>query len=363
MEEACGRCDLGYMKARDLDVNLFNKAYRFAEKTGVIPQNATDSEISALLEVVDDKSSVIRFVKLCKTSLLPPFYGYKILLSGGKMYLCTLLLTEDCKYTLDEYYPGCGRSDKALVTEIVPCFGTQKTDEVLSVFMGEPMLYKVGEYVVANYFNTDEVKNGIHFFPDKCHAFNFALQYRNHVVCKDMSPCAYEVSTDTNIKFDEMPGIIREIRGYSHSMWTLGEIYGVKHWDRVYRNGQRLLTPKVNPLVVGLFAYLHDSCRSGDGKDIEHGKRASIRIDNLRSSFLKDVSDEEIELLKEACSLHTTTHKTGHPTIDACFDADRLDLWRVGIFPDPQKMATEKGKEIALKEFQRKRNILHETII
>ena len=338
------------MKARDLDVQLFNKAYRFAEQTGVVPQNATDSEISALLEVVEDRAFVIHFIKLCKESLLPPFYGYKILLSSGELYLCTLLLTEDCKYTLDEYYPGCGRSDKALVTEIVPCFGIHKPDEVLSVFMGEPMLYKVGEYVVATDFSNDKEKCGIHFFPDKCHAFNFALQYRNHIVCKDMLPCAYNVSAyhaDTNIKYDEMPGIIREIRNYSHSMWTLGEIHGINHWDRVYQNGKRLLTPDVNPLVVALFAYLHDSCRVEDGKDIYHGKRASIRIDNLRNTFLKDVSDEELELLKEACSLHTTTHKTGHPTIDACFDADRLDLWRVGIFPAPQKMATEKGKEIA----------------
>lgn len=34
-------------------------------------------------------------------------------------------------------------------------------------------------------------------------------------------------------------------------------------------------------------------------------------------------------------------------TIDACFDADRLDLGRVGITPDPEKMATERGKELA----------------
>ena len=33
--------------------------------------------------------------------------------------------------------------------------------------------------------------------------------------------------------------------------------------------------------------------------------------------------------------------------IDACFDSDRLDLWRVGIIPDPDRLATEKGKEIA----------------
>ena len=31
----------------------------------------------------------------------------------------------------------------------------------------------------------------------------------------------------------------------------------------------------------------------------------------------------------------------------ACFDADRLDLGRVGITPDQEKMATEKGMEMA----------------
>jgi uncharacterized protein len=64
---------------------------------------------------------------------------------------------------------------------------------------------------------------------------------------------------------------------------------------------------------------------------------------------LKDVSDEEIELLKEACRLHSIKHKTGNPTIDACFDSDRLDLWRVGLIPDRYRLATEKGKEIASK--------------
>lgn len=29
------------------------------------------------------------------------------------------------------------------------------------------------------------------------------------------------------------------------------------------------------------------------------------------------------------------------------FDADRLDLWRVGIKPDPDQMATEIGADLA----------------
>ena len=140
---------------------------------------------------------------------------------------------------------------------------------------------------------------------------------------------------------------VEEIRRYVQAKWTLGALHGIRHWDRVYENGQKLLTPDTNPLVIGLFAYLHDSCRIDDGEDINHGQRAAVWIDTLRNTYLKDVSDEEIELLQEACRLHTTELKTGNPTIDACFDSDRLDLWRVGIIPDPTRLATEKGKEIA----------------
>ena len=141
--------------------------------------------------------------------------------------------------------------------------------------------------------------------------------------------------------------IVEDIRRYVHAQWTLGALHGIRHWDRVYENGQKLLTPDTNPLVIGLFAYLHDSCRIDDGEDLYHGKRAADWIETLRGTYLKDVSNEEIELLQEACRLHTTKLKTGNPTIDACFDSDRLDLWRVGIIPDPARLATEKGKEIA----------------
>ena len=141
--------------------------------------------------------------------------------------------------------------------------------------------------------------------------------------------------------------IVEDIRRYVHAQWTLGALHGIRHWDRVYENGQKLLSPDTNPLVIGLFAYLHDSCRIDDGEDLYHGKRAADWIETLRGTYLKDVSNEEIELLQEACRLHTTKLKTGNPTIDACFDSDRLDLWRVGVIPDPARLATEKGKEIA----------------
>ena len=149
------------------------------------------------------------------------------------------------------------------------------------------------------------------------------------------------------ISFLEGNTLFKTIREFAISKWKLGPVHGISHWDRVYRNGLLLLSYEVNPVVVGLFAYLHDSCRENDSIDIKHGPRAAEFIETVRNKYLADISDEEIELLKEACRLHTTTLKTGNPTIDACFDADRLDLWRVGIVPDPDRLATERGKAIA----------------
>jgi len=137
------------------------------------------------------------------------------------------------------------------------------------------------------------------------------------------------------------------------SRWTLGDIHGLPHWNRVALNGRRLLTDECNPLVVELFAYLHDSCRTSNGYDMEHGPRAAKWMETLRDNLLQGLTDEEFGLLQEAVRLHTVCHKTGNPTIDACFDADRLDLTRVGIVPNPNRMATAKGADMARKAIEK----------
>ena len=140
---------------------------------------------------------------------------------------------------------------------------------------------------------------------------------------------------------------INQVKQWAVNRWTLGKLHGVSHWERVERNGLLLATPECDITVIRLFAYLHDSCRENDGHDVLHGPRAAEMMVGLRQTLLKDLTDHQFELLQTACRLHTTTHRTGDPTIDACFDADRLDLGRVGITLDPSKMATEKGKELA----------------
>lgn len=140
---------------------------------------------------------------------------------------------------------------------------------------------------------------------------------------------------------------IEKVKQWAVSRWTLGDLHGVSHWERVDRNGQMLATPDCDLTVIRLFAYLHDSCRVDDSYDDQHGPRAAKMIVSLRKTLLKDLTDHQFELLQTACYLHTTAHSTGDPTIDVCFDADRLDLGRVGITPDPRKMATKRGKKVA----------------
>ena len=146
---------------------------------------------------------------------------------------------------------------------------------------------------------------------------------------------------------------INKVKQFSAKDWSLGVCHGLSHWERVERNGLLLATDEVNRTVVRLFAYLHDKWRVDNWEDIEHGKRAAENLPALRGTLLAWLTDEEFELLRKACELHTVCHRTGNPTIDACFDADRLDLMRVGIIPDPEKMATERGKFYAanMKQF------------
>jgi len=142
---------------------------------------------------------------------------------------------------------------------------------------------------------------------------------------------------------------IAEVREYAINGWKLDDTHGLPHWERVEHNGILLSTKdgrfrdNINIKVVRFFAYLHDKCRYDNGGDIGHGMRAADMLYSIRNTVLRNFTDEEFELLEKACRYHTIEHRTGNPTIDVCFDADRLDLGRVGIVPDSERMATEQG--------------------
>jgi uncharacterized protein len=123
-----------------------------------------------------------------------------------------------------------------------------------------------------------------------------------------------------------------------------GGDHGVAHWARVFENGLRLAEETgANVEVVRLFALLHDSRRVNEASDPDHGPRAADFARTLRGRLF-DLPDHEFHLLHRACAGHT--HEQTHPdvTVQTCWDADRLDLGRVGITPHPSQLCTEVAK-------------------
>lgn len=128
---------------------------------------------------------------------------------------------------------------------------------------------------------------------------------------------------------------------------NLKGIHGPSHWERVHENGIYLAEKTAaNKQVVQAFAFLHDCCRETDDLDPAHGRRAASFARSIRHAL--EMPDEAIELLLYACAHHTDGALTDHPTIGACWDADRLDLGRVGIKPRPQYLSTEESKKPAV---------------
>lgn len=120
--------------------------------------------------------------------------------------------------------------------------------------------------------------------------------------------------------------------------------HGIAHWARVLENGMRLASETGAKIeVVQLFAILHDSQRVNEFTDPDHGPRAAAYAQEVRG-LLFDLPDDEFRLLHRACAGHT--HERTHPdvTIQTCWDADRLDLGRVGITPHPSRLCTAVAK-------------------
>jgi len=121
--------------------------------------------------------------------------------------------------------------------------------------------------------------------------------------------------------------------------------HGPSHWMRVRRNGLTLspLTG-ANPRVVELFALFHDSCRHGESNDPDHGPRAGALARELFRRGQLLIDREELDLLVAACEGHTHRRTHGDPTIATCWDADRLDLPRVGIRVAPHRLCTSQAR-------------------
>jgi uncharacterized protein len=139
----------------------------------------------------------------------------------------------------------------------------------------------------------------------------------------------------------------KSIRRRATEEFILGpdSFHGPAHWRRVEVNGLWLSEQtRADTAVVRLFAALHDACRWDEGTDPEHGRRSAVFARRLWNEVF-ELEYERFAVLEYAIAYHADGKRSDDPTIGTCWDADRLDLPRVGIWPEPELLCTEAARE------------------
>lgn len=134
----------------------------------------------------------------------------------------------------------------------------------------------------------------------------------------------------------------------------LDSVHGPSHWQRVERVGMVLAEENgADKEVVRLFSVLHDACRENEFFDELHGERGAELAKLLQNKYYK-LSKGQLEKLQYACANHAHGMISDDVTIGTCWDADRLDLGRVGEIPREEYLSTEAGKLYLRKGYSQK---------
>lgn len=139
-----------------------------------------------------------------------------------------------------------------------------------------------------------------------------------------------------------LPTLLQRVRKDFRLNW-FGE-HGGSHWARVLHHGRYLAQiTGANVRVIELFAVLHDSQRFNEYEDPDHGHRAAKFARGLGLHVL-GLDRNELRLLMFACEEHSNGLIDADITVQCCWDADRLDIGRVGIIPNPKYLCTAAAK-------------------
>jgi uncharacterized protein len=90
--------------------------------------------------------------------------------------------------------------------------------------------------------------------------------------------------------------------------------------------------------------------------DPEHGERAARLARELNGRFFS-LSPGELHLLEWACQEHSDGGLRADVSVQTCWDADRLDLGRIGIRPDPHYLCTTAARQPSMIEAAYQRSL------
>lgn len=141
-----------------------------------------------------------------------------------------------------------------------------------------------------------------------------------------------------------------------------GQLHGPAHWTRVQRFGRELATlcqlNEWESRCIEVFALTHDLGRIDDGRDKQHPIAGNELFISNSTNLFPDLDYQQIEIIRTAVLHHSDGITAGkafelgifdHINHDeeaiiemmgCCWDADRLDLLRLYMDPDPKYMST-----------------------
>lgn len=162
-------------------------------------------------------------------------------------------------------------------------------------------------------------------------------------------------SSTLNLLIPDYDSLINTVLENSRNKESV--LHGIHHWQCVAWTGYHLSkeVEGCDAAVVLLFAIFHDCMRINDGVDPDHGKRAGMFARTLQERLYR-ISPSQMDILQEACAAHTYGLVTSDPTLGVCWDADRLNLWRVGIKPKRKLLSTEAAQKDERIEWARSLN-------
>lgn len=127
-------------------------------------------------------------------------------------------------------------------------------------------------------------------------------------------------------------------------------IHGPPHWRRVARLGLEIAAAEgADTMVVSLFAVCHDVARVHDGRDFEHGPKAAELVATTLAPRL-GLESAQLDQLLLAITRHTDGQVSDDVTVGACWDADRLDLVRIGFAVRSKLLSTAAARTAELQD-------------
>ncbi len=133
-------------------------------------------------------------------------------------------------------------------------------------------------------------------------------------------------------------------------------LHGISHLRRVAILSGRLaeaVGEDVESAVV--MGFLHDCARRNDGNDLEHPHDSAVLARGLIERFFPHL---EVDRICDAIEGHAGGEVTTDPLTACLWDADRLELKRIGRTIDLELLSTKVAKRLARKRMSSLRTIL-----